>query len=293
VASRRTCAGGESRRRFEGQLNLNRPFSPLLAFAWTLSFVFVMQALATLLFRVRPAAADDIVSLASIEAAVCLLMASAVLYLHGKDVPLGASLGLRPTHPALLFLAMLLGFTVHFPAEAADIAVQRLIPSSALDLKREMALLTADTAAGKAMILFFVACVGPLVEEVLFRGALFGALRRHRSFAATTFTVGACFVVAHAAPAKWPALAVVAFTMTYVRSLSGSLFPTIAMHVVFNAITGVAFALGQVIDDPANRKIEILPTVVFSAITGLLIVAIRYIASRAPAARRGRAEDAE
>lgn len=273
-------------------MNSERPFTPILALAWTLSFVFGMQFLGGLLVRVRPEAMTDIVSLASVEAAVCLLMASAVLYLHGKDQPLAASLGLRPTHPALPILAMLLGFTVHFPAEAADIGMQHLFPTSAKDLQQEMALLTADTPFGKAMILFFVACVGPLVEEVLFRGALFGALRRYRSLVATTAAIGACFVIAHPAPLKWPALSVVAFVMTYVRAVSGSLVPTIAMHVVFNAITAVAFALGQTVD-PANRKLELVPTLVFSGITVLLVVAVRFIANRAPAARRGRAEDAE
>lgn len=273
-------------------MNPNRPFTPLLALAWTLTFVFVMQVVGVALVRARPSAATDIVSMAAVLAAVGLLLSAAILYLHGKDVPLATSLGLRPTHFSIPLLAVLLGFTVHFPAEAVDIVRQRFFPTAPEELEREMALLTAETALGKAMILFFVACVGPLAEEILFRGALFGALRRQRSFVATTVTIAACFVVAHPDIGKWPALAVVAFAMTYVRAVSGSLLPSIAMHVVFNATTVLAVSLGQVVD-PANRKIEVLPTIVFSAMTALLIVAIRFIASRAPAARRGRAEDAE
>jgi membrane protease YdiL (CAAX protease family) len=269
-----------------------RPFTPLLSLAWTLTFVFAMQVVGVALVRVRPSAATDIVSMAAVLAAVALSISAAILYLHGKDVPLPTSLGLRPTHFAIPLLAVLLGFTVHFPAEAVDIVRQRFLPTPAQELERELALLTAESAAGKAMILFFVACVGPLAEEILFRGALFGALRRHRSLVATTITIAGCFVAAHADFGKWPALAVVAFAMTYVRAVSGSLLPSIAMHVVFNATTVLSVSLGQVVD-PANRSLEVLPTVVFSAITVLLIVAIRYIAGRAPSARRGRAEDAE
>jgi len=273
-------------------VNSERPFTPLLTLAWTFTFVFAMQVIGAVLVRARPSAATDIVSMAAVLAAVGLLMSAAILYLHGKDVPLSASLGLRPTHVAIPLLALLLGFTVHFPAEAVDIARQRFFPTPPEELQRELALLTAETALGKAMILFFVACVGPLAEEILFRGALFGVLRRHRSLAVTTATVAGCFVAAHMEIAKWPALAIVALAMTYVRAVSGSLLPSIGMHVVFNATTVLAVSLGQVVD-PANRKLEVLPTVVFSAITVLLIAAIRFIAGRAPAARRGRAEDAE
>jgi membrane protease YdiL (CAAX protease family) len=273
-------------------VNSTRPFSPALALAWTITFVFVMQLLGSLLLKVNPRAIDDIVSLAALEAVSALLLAAAILYLHGKEAPLSVSLGLRPTHAAIPFLAMLLGFTVHFPAEAADIAIQHFYPNSAADLQREAALLTAPTLLGRAMVLFFVACVGPLVEEILFRGALFGALRRFRSLTTTTVVIALCFMLAHPQPSKWPAIAIVAFVITYVRAVSGSLLPTIAMHVVFNAITGVAFAMGQTFD-PAARQVDVVPTVAFTAVTGLLLFGIRYIATRAASARRARAEDAE
>jgi len=61
---------------------------------------------------------------------------------------------------------------------------------------------------------------------------------------------------------------------------------------VFNAVTVVAFAWGLV-PTPENRHIDLAPTIGFTLVTAVLVFGVRYIASRAPLARRGRAEDAE
>jgi membrane protease YdiL (CAAX protease family) len=274
-------------------VNQNRPITPVLAFGWTLSVAFALLFTASLIASARPSAATDAVTLGAVEAAVFLLGISALLRLHGKDVSLAASVGLRPTHAALPFLGMLLGFTVHFPAEAVDVFIQRFSPDSANDIAQEVALLTSDSPVRFALVLFFIACVAPLVEELFFRGALFGALRRGESFATTTVVIAACFVTGHLGQwRRWPALLVVALVMTYVRAVSGSLLPSIALHVVFNAVTVVFFALGQV-PTPESRHIEVPETVGFTFVTAVLLFAVRYVASRAALARRGRAEDAE
>jgi len=101
-----------------------------------------------------------------------------------------------------------------------------------------------------------------------------------------------CFVVGHLNVRRWPALAVVAVVLAQLRAVSGSLLPSLAMHVVFNAVTVLAFFTGQVsVSEP--RSIDRVPTIVGSILTIALLFAVQSVASRAKLARRGRAEDAQ
>lgn len=241
----------------------------------------------------RPATAYDITSLGAVEALVFVLGVLVVLTLHGRaEAGLSDALGLRPTHPALAVLGVALGVVTHFPAESVDALFQKLSPTPDSELAARAALLSASTPLRLAFVMFVVACAGPLVEELFFRGALYGALRRQRPLVGTTLVTAACFVLGHLDYRMWPALAVVALVLSYLRAVSGSLLPSLAMHVTFNAVTELAIVTGHApVTGPA--KIEVLPTAVGCAATAGLVLGVKYVAARAAVARRGRAEDAQ
>lgn len=245
------------------------------------------------LVALQPRAAYDITSLGMVEALVFVLGVFAVLTLHGRtEEPLSSALGIRPTHPALSVLGVALGVAAHFPAESVDALFQRMIPTPDEDLAARAALLSGTTPLRLAFVLLVVACVGPFVEEIFFRGALYGVLRRQRPLVGTILVTAVCFVVGHLDLRMWPALVVVALVLSYLRAVSGSLLPPLAMHVAFNATTELAVATGQAaVTGPP--EVEVLPTVVGWLVTLALVLTVRYVASRAPLARRGRAEDAE
>ncbi len=274
-------------------MNDRVPFTYFFAIAWTALAATVLRILLSALVTVRPSAAYDLVSLGGVEALVFVAAVLAVQGLHGRvDEPLSRALGLRPTHPALTALGVALGFATHFPAELVDALFQRFVPTPEEEIAARTALLSAGTPLRLAMILFVVACVGPLVEELFFRGALYGALRRKKPLFGATLVTAFCFVIGHLDFRLWPALVVVALVMSYLRSVSGSLMPSLSMHVAFNAATELAIVSGQT--PPAGSpRIEVWPTAVGSAVTLVLLFGVQYVASRAKQARRGRAEDAE
>jgi uncharacterized protein len=268
------------------------PLSYALAVAWTLGAATFLGWLVHASVALRPSSGGDVVQLGAVEALVFVLAVLGVLALHGTDAPLTRSLGMRPAHPALVVMGLVLGLVAHFPAESVDALVQRLSPESPEDLAFEATLLSASTPLRLVVVLFVVACVGPLVEELFFRGALFGVLRRdHPLFGAAAVTA-LCFVVGHLNHRKWPALAVVAIVMTHLRAVSGSLLPCLAMHVAFNAVTVLAFFTGEV-SPGAPPKIDLLPTIIGSVATLAVMIGVQYVASRTEESRRGRAEDAE
>lgn len=268
------------------------PISYPLAFGWTLGAASCLFWLVQLSVSMRPSAAADVVQLGAVEALVFMVGVLGVLSLHGRDAPLLVSLGLRPTHPALVILGVALGLATHFPAESIDVLVERHIPDAAKDLAAEATLLSASSPLRLVIVLAIVACVGPLVEELFFRGALFGALRHTHSAVGTAVVSGVCFVVGHANYRKWPALAIVALVLTHLRAASGSLLPSLAMHVAFNAVTVLAFFTGQVSVEHLPT-IDVVPAVTGGIVTCALMLAVQFVAMRAEDARRGRAEDAE
>jgi membrane protease YdiL (CAAX protease family) len=272
-------------------VNRGLPASVTFAFGWTLSAAFLLSLLLSASVAIRPSSATDLVQLGGIEALVFVLSIMWVLRVHGGDAPLGPSLGLRPTHPALLGLGVCLGFTLHFPAEFVDGLVQRFLPDSGEQIATEAGLLSASTPARLVLVLVVIACVGPFVEELFFRGALYGALRRSYSLGVTTTVVAACFVVGHLNAHRWPALALIAFALTYLRAASGSLLPALALHVTFNAVTVLAFVAGP--PPIGTPRIEPMPLALGSVATAGLLLMVRYVAVRAPVARRGRAEDVD
>jgi hypothetical protein len=268
------------------------PFSYPLAIAWTgLSAVLLSTLLRASVF-VRPAAALDIVQLGAVEALVFVASVLFVLRLHAPQASLRAALGIRATHPALLVLGMGLGFVLHFPAESIDALVERFNPTPDKELAEKAALLTAHSPGRVVVLLLVVACVGPLVEELFFRGAIFGALRRAHSMFGTTAVTALCFVIGHLDYRMWPALSIVAIAMTHLRAVSGSILPSLALHVAFNAVTVLALVTGasSVTTPP---EFELLPAAVGWMATFVLMFGVQYVASRAEDARRGRAEDAE
>jgi membrane protease YdiL (CAAX protease family) len=85
-----------------------------------------------------------------------------------------------------------------------------------------------------------VAFAAPLVEELFFRGFLFGVLREKVGWIFAAVVAGGVFGVIHAAgtPARTLGILVilgVAFCVLYWRT--GSIIPGIALHAIHNAIS--------------------------------------------------------
>ncbi len=78
-------------------------------------------------------------------------------------------------------------------------------------------------------------CVlGPLTEELLFRGALYGWLRRRLPVAAAVPVTAAVFAAAHLLPALFPVLFVFGLGATWVRERTGSTLNSFVMHATQN-----------------------------------------------------------
>jgi len=130
---------------------------------------------------------------------------------------------------ALLFAGLGIIWLTGNPENALD----RLIESS-----RAAALATAFAATFTA----------PLVEEIVFRGLLYSALKRLAGTVWAVAIVLLLFAVIHV-PQYWPSLGVIAtililsFTLTMIRARTGKLLPCFVVHLIFNAIQALLIVL--------------------------------------------------
>ena len=106
-----------------------------------------------------------------------------------------------------------------------------------MEPQEAVSLLSGANTVGVQIALAFVACLGaPLVEEVLFRGILFGSLRQmtNRWFAAIVSAL--LFGIIHLHLPSLPALCLLGFFFALAYEFTGSLTVSIVMHAIFNSV---------------------------------------------------------
>lgn len=90
----------------------------------------------------------------------------------------------------------------------------------------------------------FVVIAGfvPIVEELLFRGLGFSLLRRYGRWVAIV-VVGLTFGAAHGLVFAFPLFAAFGIGLAWIREITDSVYPAIALHAIFNAVAMLAIAV--------------------------------------------------
>ncbi|MCJ7749812.1 MAG: CPBP family intramembrane metalloprotease [Armatimonadetes bacterium] len=112
--------------------------------------------------------------------------------------------------------------------------VQTWLGKSAADDPIMPLLVAPDALLTKALLVVGVGLVGPVLEETLFRGIVFGALRGQWSFWPAAGATSALFAVAHLNPAGIPAYFALGLVFAYLVERTRSLVTPWAAHAAFN-----------------------------------------------------------
>jgi CAAX protease family protein len=137
---------------------------------------------------------------------------------------------------AVVLLAVGLGIV--WLTGPTDNALERLIQSS-----RAAALATA----------FAASITAPLVEELVFRGVLYSALRRVAGAGGAVAVVLFVFALIHV-PQYWPSYGVIltilllSIVLTLIRAYTGQLLPCFIVHFVFNSIQAVLIVINPYLE---------------------------------------------
>jgi CAAX protease family protein len=177
-----------------------------------------------------------------------IFIGTAVMFASFTRRPRPEHFGLRPTPfwPAVGWAALAIGS--FYVAVAIYTAVVQ--PDAEQTVAQDLG--ANQGTFGMIAAGFMVICVAPVAEEFFFRGFFYRALRSRYSVLVAAAIDGLLFGVIHydfsGADALLivPPLAALGFTFCLVYERTGSIYPTIALHALNNAI-----AFGVTVEDPS------------------------------------------
>ncbi len=165
---------------------------------------------------------------------VILIACIYVLGLRRRGLPWSA-IGFRPAPARWYGAAVLLGVALHFLLNALVSALETPLSELSEVVVRVLAP-EGFSWAGMAAMVAVGGVIAPLGEEALYRGVLYGWLRRKWGPLAGTIVSALIFGISHWNP-YWAAFAtVVGVVLAVVYEKSGSLWPPILVHMSYNCI---------------------------------------------------------
>ncbi len=264
-------------------------FTPTHAALWMMGALFCMVLMLGLATSLNPDIIEDQVSLGALSAVSFLIVTSLLLGRHPGGNQLREAIGARPAHPVLLPLAGAIGFLAQSPAEEIRDFLHRLLPPADGAAPAGVTLAAHSQLESAALVVVLVGLV-PLAEEVFFRGAIFGALRRSQYSARAAAIISAIgFTLCHVNAQLLLPIGFVATIFGVLRASSGSLYPSLVAHMVFNAVPVVSVMNRWEAFEPWSHQHRA------AIAAGLLFCVVGFIviASRSKLAGRGREEEAQ
>ena len=187
---------------------------------------------------------------AATSAVVIIILARAHFVRRLKGFGLGFSTLPRDILTAPLYLLAAWPLIMASVALTVDINQYFSDPEYQLQQHEQLQVVTENPElAIRILVVAGTVIVGPLFEELLFRGLIQTTMRSflfeagNRAWLAILFSSG-FFMIMHEDPGHWPALFVLGVCMGYAYEKSGSLWRPIFIHAIFNA-TAVIATLSQ------------------------------------------------
>lgn len=126
---------------------------------------------------------------------------------------------------------------------------------------------------------FLATVSAPLVEELVYRGVMYPALRRALGALPSVLIVSTLFTVVHVSqyynnPAVIAAVASLGFALTIVRAWTGRVLPCVVIHLVFNGIQCAWLVIEYFHPLPARNEAQ---ASVFAALAALLPQSLPFV----------------
>ncbi|OGW63041.1 MAG: hypothetical protein A2V83_04415 [Nitrospirae bacterium RBG_16_64_22] len=148
-----------------------------------------------------------------------------------------------PTGTALLRWG-LGGWTAAVPVVFLAGVISLILPEEFRRSTNPLLLPIAKAEGIMVPILFlFASGLGPLFEEFFFRGFVFATLRTRFGFAAAGVVSSFIFAAIHLDPGTLLPLAGLGLVLAYALEKTGSLWPAVAIHGLWNAVTFIGLRL--------------------------------------------------
>jgi len=259
----------------------------LVAALWSISALFFAELLGSILVSARPGVQLDIVTQVLCHGVGFLGTLFFLLLGHEKEQPLSDFLGFRRTSGWLYMVAIGLGLALQAPLNLIASVIYKFWPLPADQASALDQLFEAPTLQRKIVVIVAAGIVGPLLEEVFFRGGIFRTLRRAHSAGLTLLGVSLLFAGAHLEPRNGLPIFLGGLAMGYARVMSGSLWPAVLVHVAYNSSSIFLSFRSRPDADLVNMRQSLVAMVATLALVALF----RAIAVRSERCAQARAQD--
>ena len=270
-----------------------RPLSLFGAVLWVFGIELGFWWALMLVGSLREAADRDLISRLCCQLFVYTLGLFVLLRVHAPHASIRDFLAFRRTHGAFYPLSLGLGGAVAVPAAWLLALIERHWPP-AQQADEFVRLFRLSSRPEQVGIALGVVILGPLLEEVIFRGALYRPLRKTSAPWLTVVVTAALFAAVHIDPRRMVPIFLVGLMLGYLRAASGSLLPAVLLHIGFNAVPFIdLFGSGQAAagSDEAEANVSTTLLLGASAATGVGLWLVHLVASRSRRARGARRQD--
>ena len=269
-----------------------RPMGVAAAFGWGgVAWFFAIMVL-DLSRSVRPGLRLDIVNNEVCVALGFSVATALAVWVHLPERSLGDALGLRPVSPLLVVLAALIGASLQVPVTLLSTAIETRWPRGQEELELLAQLFTVRPGPYRIAFAACTVALGPLVEELLFRGIVFRALYRHQVRVVVMLGTAGLFALIHLDPRKLGPIFLAGLILGLLRERAGSVGASLAGHMSFNAVTTFALLVGWSKMAEPTTTVPPLVAVVGTVLLTVLLIAYVKLAERSPVAAAAREADA-
>lgn len=219
----------------------------LLALFVALGFV-ISTLMPSILDRMGPALAGKGIMMILLAHGLSFLLLFYLLILKRRRLT-WAEVGLRPVNRSWYRLALAGGLLCVPVTALSRLVFEPLFDESFVNPQLDAVAPDGFSWTNLILMLALAGILAPLIEELMFRGLLYPLLRRSLRFFAAAMISALCFAMLHWIPPLIPAFTIIGFVLAAAREMSGSLWPPIIIHGLFNAINIIslyaALAMGQ------------------------------------------------
>lgn len=149
-------------------------------------------------------------------------------------------LGFRPVPRGWVSRAFLIGIATLVALALVNLATQALAGREFRNPQLDFLAPAGFSWEGLAAMLLVVGIIAPIMEEMIFRGLLYGWLRTRIGIAGGTIVSATIFGFAHGIVMLAPALALTGIVLAMVYERSRSLWPAIIVHGTINSVMTAA-----------------------------------------------------
>lgn len=169
-----------------------------------------------------------------------------ILIVWRRGIP-WAALGFRPAERRWYRLAIAGGLACVPLVALSRLLFEPLLEEPFVNPQLEVLGAGGFSLTNLLILLVLVGVLAPVTEELLFRGLLYPLLRRWMPFFFAGLLSALCFAALHWIPPLVPAFTLMGLVLAAAREWSGSLWPPIIIHGLFNSLNLITFfaALGM------------------------------------------------